>query len=280
MSQVAIVSFLVIVVTVIFSYKGFSDRRFFGSWLFEVKKVLVKKEYKRLITTGFIHLNWMHLILNMLTLLFITSGLAGLINAWQFLAIYFGSLAGGNLFGLYVHRHNGTYAVAGAWGAVCGVMFASIALFPGMQIRLFFLPVSMPAWLYGAVYVVYSIYAIKTKKGNIGQDAHLVGGLAGMLIAFLFYPSLVLYNYLAVLFIALPVLVFIYLVVTRPAFLLTDGLRFKAEETYTIDQRYNIERTNKQQEVDRILDKIHRRGMNALSQREKQLLEEYSKNAD
>jgi membrane associated rhomboid family serine protease len=76
----------------------------------------------------------------------------------RFLIIYFSGLVGGHLLALYIHRNHGDYRSAGASGAVCGVMFAAIALFPGFGIGLFILPFSLPGWLYGQgkIIIVFS----------------------------------------------------------------------------------------------------------------------------
>jgi hypothetical protein len=199
----------------------------------------------------------------------------------SFLLIYFASLAGGGLFSLFIHRNHGDYSSVGASGAVCGVMFASVALFPGMNISLFPLPVSVPSWVYALLYVLISIYAIRSQKNNIGHDAHLGGGLVGMLLALVMRPSTFLANLPTILIILIPCLVFIYLIVTRPALLFVDNLFYKThKDYYSIDHRYNAERADQQQEVDRILEKISRRGIGSLSKKEKDTLEAYSKRGD
>ena len=270
--------FIIIVATFILSYRGFANEAFFDGYKFEVDKILVKKDYIRLVSSGFLHVSWQHLILNMITLLFFSGALAGYVGVITFLIIYFASMISGDLLSLFIHRNHSDYSSVGASGAVCGVIFASIALFPGMGINFFFLPISIPAWIYGLVYVLFSIYGIRSGKANIGHDAHLGGALAGMFIALLFYPSAFAENYFTILIIAVPVIVFIYIIVTRPAVLLVDNFFFKTHtDHYSIDHKYNEERTNKQNEIDRILDKISQGGMKSLSKKEKEMLHEYSK---
>lgn len=270
--------FFIILVTFVFSYKGFTNQNFYDGYKFEVDKILVKKDYIRLVSSGFLHVSWLHLILNMVTLLFFSEALENYVGVTRFLIIYFASLISGDLLSLFIHRNHGDYSSVGASGAVCGIIFASVALFPGMGINFFFLPVSIPAWIYGLAYVLFSIYGIRSGKDNIGHDAHLGGALAGMLVALLFYPSVFAENYLTVLIIAVPAIVFIYLIITKPARLLVDNFFFKNHnDHYSIDHKYNEERTYKQNEIDRILDKISQKGMKSLSNKEKEMLKEYSK---
>lgn len=200
-----------------------------------------------------------------------------LLGVFPYLIIYFASLIGGNLLALFIHRNHPDYSAAGASGAICGLIFASIALSPNAGIGFILLPIYIPGWIYGILYVAFTIYAIRSKKDNIGHEAHLGGALLGMLITILFQPSTLVDNYIAILLILIPTLTFIYLIVTRPHILLVDNMFYKKHEgQYTIDQRYYLERTNKQDEIDRILDKINRRGVNSLSAKEKEFLKKNS----
>ncbi len=278
MSSTGTLGLIILIINVICSYKGFNNEHFFDTYKFGVDKILINKEYKRLITSGFLHVNWAHLIFNMLSLIFFSGSIEGYLGGIQFLIIYMASLIGGNLFSLLVHKNQGDYYSVGASGAVCGIIFASIALFPGMGIGFFFLPISIPGWLYGILFVLFSIYGIRSKKDNIGHEAHLGGALVGMAVALLLEPAAFLENYIAILIISVPTIAFIYLIITRPHLLLIDNLFFKThQKAYNIDQRYNLEKTNKQKEIDRILDKINKRGMNSLTRSESQKLKEYSK---
>jgi membrane associated rhomboid family serine protease len=272
------ISLLIILVNVLVSYKGLTSNSFFDRYNFEVDKILVQKDYKRLITSGFLHVSWTHLIFNMLSLYFFSGTIGLFLGTANFLLVYFASLLGGNLFSLFVHRHHAGYSSVGASGAICGIIFACIALAPGMGIGFFFLPASIPGWIYGLIFVLYSIYGIRSKSDNVGHDAHLAGAVVGMIIALLIEPEAISENYTAVLAVLVPAMLFIYFIITRPHLLLIDNHFFKSEQkNYTLDQRYNAQKRNQQMEVDRILDKIHRRGMSSLSKSEKEVLDRYSK---
>jgi membrane associated rhomboid family serine protease len=268
-----ITGFILIVANFVFSYKGFTNSAFFDGYKFDVDRILINKDYKRLITSGFLHVGWTHLIFNMLSLYLFSGAIEGFLGGLKFLIIYFASLMGGDLLSLFVHRNHGDYNAVGASGAVCGIIFASIALFPGMGIGFFGLPFSIPGWLYGILYVLFSIYGIRSGKQNIGHDAHLGGALIGMMTALIMQPAAFSENYFTILIIAVPVVIFIYLIITRPQILLVDNFYFKThKDHYSIDHKYNEEKNNRQKEIDRILDKISRHGMNSLSKKEKEKL--------
>lgn len=278
MTDIGITGLLLIIANFIFSYKGFKDLSFFDSYKFEVDKIFINKEYKRLITSGFLHVSWPHLIFNMFSLFAFSGLLESQIGGLNFLIIYFGSLIGGDLLALFVHKHHGDYSSVGASGAVCGVIFASIALFPDLGIGMFGLPFSIPSWIYGIIYVLYSIYAIKSKSDNVGHEAHLGGALIGMILAILIQPTALLQNYLIILLITIPTIIFIYLILTKPQILLIDNYYFKSHKKYEdIDHQYNEERAKRQKELDFLLDKISKKGIESLSKQEKQKLDEYSK---
>ena len=273
-----IISFILILANVIVSYRGFKDSLFYDRYKFRVDAVLLYKDYKRMITSGFLHVNWMHLVFNMLALFFFSGSLELYLGPVKFILIYFLSLVGGDLLSLFIHRHDGDYDSVGASAAVTGVIFAAIALFPGMSIGLLFIPIAIPAWLFGLVYVLYSIYGIRSGKNNIGHDAHLGGALVGLIVALIMQPSALISNTWAIVIILLPSVFFIYMIVTRPQMLLINNYFFnKHSNAVTADHKYNIERAHKQQEIDRILEKIHKKGMNSLTSKEKQMLEDYSK---
>ena len=269
---------MLIAINVAVSYRGFKDHFFFDKYKFEVEKIRLYKDYKRLITSGFLHVNWTHLIFNMISLLMFSGMIEAYVGSFEFLLIYAAGLVGGDMLSLLIHKHDPDYSSVGASGAVCGLIFAAIALFPGFSMGLFFIPVSIPGWLFGLVFVGFSMYGIKSRRDNVGYEAHLGGALVGMALALLLHPSAFLENYPAILVIAVPTTIFIYLIVTRPHLLLIDNFFFKTHNKhYSVDHKYNEAKSNQQKEIDRILDKISSRGMGSLSKKEREDLERYSR---
>lgn len=267
MDTTGFITLAVIAVTFFISYKGFQNHAFYERYAFGIDKVLLQKDYKVLVTSGFLHVSWMHLLFNMISLYFFAEGLESFLGPFKFLLIYFISMIGGNLFSLFIHRGHSDYKSVGASGAVNGLIFASIALFPGLSI--FFIP----AWLYGLIYVLYSIYGIRSRADNIGHEAHLAGALIGMITAIIMQPEALSTNTLAIVLIFIPSIVFIYIILMKPTALLVDNQFHRSHEVHTIDDRYNLAKHNKQKELDRILEKIHRKGMSSLTKKEKEFLQ-------
>src|SRR5215471_4057576 len=182
--------YLLIGLTCLLSWLGFRSNAIEEKYIFNPQAILAWKEYYRLVSSAFLHAGWPHLIWNMISLYWF--GLALIVNfgPTQFFLIYFGSVIGGNLLSLYVHRHH-EYRAYGASGGVCGIIFAYILLFPGARIYNFPLPIALPGWLYAIVFMVGSFIAMKgNNKGNIGHDAHLGGAIIGLLIAAALQPRL------------------------------------------------------------------------------------------
>ncbi|HMC86679.1 MAG TPA: DUF6576 domain-containing protein, partial [Chitinophagaceae bacterium] len=135
----------------------------------------------------------------------------------------------------------------------------------------------IPGWLFGLLFILYSIYGIRSRKDNIGHESHLGGALSGMVLAILFDPASLTENTIPILLMLLPTIAFMIIIITKPSLLFVDNYWFQNKYNYTVDDRYNSKKRNSQQEVDRILDKINQRGINSLSKKERESLEEYSR---
>lgn len=276
MIDLGILGWCLLIANCIFSYFGLKSELFFDKYKFQIESIRYRQQYYRLLSTGFLHVNLPHLIFNMVTL-YAFCGAIEQLNPWAFLIIYFGSLIGGDLFSLFVHRNHDDYSAAGASGALAGVVFAHILLFPHSELGIFGIPWFIPAWIYGVLYILISIYGVKSQKGNIGHDAHLGGALAGLFIAAMYYPELVQMQPWVFLVLALPALVFIGLILINPK-LLWMPVFVKNSKNYgmPLDYKYNAEKHKRQLEIDRLLDKINRSGYDSLSKDEKDRLKKYS----
>ncbi len=276
MENSSAIGLIIIIFTCLTSYKGLVDPRFYNQYVFQVDKILIEKEYGRMVTSGFLHANWIHLAFNMSTLYAFSASLEMTLGIQNYAIIYFSSLIGGSLLSLYIHRNHGDYTAIGASGAVCGVIFASIALYPEVEIGIFGL--YFPSWLYALLFISISIFGIKSQATNIGHDAHLGGALVGLLTAVALRPETFQYNYWIILLIALPTIAFIAFLVRRPEILLVDNVFSKKQGFETFEDRQNATKLTKAQEIDKILDKIRDKGVDSLTSKEKDTLDKFSKN--
>lgn len=277
MGGLAIAGILLIGANIAVSYRGFNSPEFMAKFAFETDAILRLRDYKRIITSGFLHVGWMHLGFNMFTLYVFSRSLEPHIGIGPFTMIYFASLIGGSLFALYIHRNKSNYSMVGASGAVTGILFAAIALKPGMVLHLFLIPIGIPGWLFGLLYTIYSIYGMRAQRDNIGHEAHFGGGLVGLAVAVIMFPNALLYNYWPILAIAVPAFAFLIILWKSPNLLLSSKPFSKPEPYMTQDDKFNTEKISRQEELDTLLDKIQRKGIDGLSKKEKNRLEELSR---
>ena len=200
----------------IFSFRGFSNRLFLEKYLFHVRSILGRNEYYRLFTSGFLHANIPHLIFNMLALYSFSQGIGRVIGILDFVLIYFGSLLAGNILALQIQRNNPEYRALGASGAVSGVIFASILMYPHGSISFLFFPIAIPSWLFGIGFIAVSIYGIRTGLGNLGHEAHLGGAIAGVIISAMIEPRLLSTRLWLVAALVIPAAAYLYLLIKRP----------------------------------------------------------------
>jgi len=206
MQSIDIVTIVIIAANVLISLKGFNDYAFFERYKFNVAGVR-RGEQIRMFSSGFLHVDYTHLLFNMLTLYFFAPVVVMQVWVIKFLLIYLASLIVGNLLSFYFHKDEYHYSAVGASGAVMGVLYASILLYPQMSLFLFFIPIPIPAWIFGIGYLLYSIYGMRSRLGNIGHDAHFGGAIAGYVLTLFFVPSLFQTDLWIVLLLAVPIIV-------------------------------------------------------------------------
>ena len=206
MGNLDLVTVIVIAVNVLFSMKGFNDYSFFEKYKFNTGAVK-RGEQIRILTSGFLHVSTSHLFFNMLTLYFFASLVVGYLGTVNFLIIYLGSLILGNLFSFYFHKDDNSYTAVGASGAVSGILYAAILLQPGMSLYMIFIPIPIPAYIFGIGYLLYSIYGMRAQNDNIGHDAHFGGAIGGYVITLAMMPVLFETNLLMVGLLAIPIVV-------------------------------------------------------------------------
>ena len=125
----------------------------------------------------------------------------------NFLIIYLGSLVLGNLLSFYFHKDEYHYSAVGASGAVSGILYSAILLQPDMSLYMFFIPIPIPAYIFGIGYLLYSIYGMRSRRDNIGHDAHFGGAIGGYVITLCMIPTLLTTNTLMVVLLAIPIIV-------------------------------------------------------------------------
>jgi len=195
-----------IVINVLVSLKGFSDRLFFERYKFQIGPIL-NGEQIRMFTSGFLHVDQTHLFFNMFALYIFADPVIAHLGVLKFVIIYIGSLLAGSTLALSFHKKDPYYSAVGASGAVMGVIYAGIMLNPDMRLTFIFFPFfDIPGYVFGVGYLLYSMYGMKRQLGNTGHSAHLGGAVGGFILTLALYPQIFLQNKSITIILAIPII--------------------------------------------------------------------------
>ena len=191
---------------VLISLKGFSDGNFFRQNEFHIGSIRAGQQF-RMISSGFLHVDIAHLAFNMIALYSFAPVITQLLGNLSFLIIYFGSLIFGNVLTLILHKNDYNYRAVGASGAVTGIIYAAILVYPDLAVNIMFIPIPIPGLVFGLLYLLYSIYGMKAKNDSIGHTAHFGGAIGGFLFTLIKVPSLFASEPFTVGLLALPIVI-------------------------------------------------------------------------
>lgn len=193
------VTFLIIVIAVVNSIYCFSNESALRRQWMDPYLIRQKGQYERLVTSQFIHADWMHLLFNMITLY----SFGEIVE--QTLVMSYGFTLGKIIF-LVMYLMTGIIAdlpdvldksnnrpSLGASGAVSGILLFSVLLYPANRICLYF-AICMPGILFAILYLVGSWYLGRQGNSYINHRAHLTGALVGVGFAFLLFGKTILYT--------------------------------------------------------------------------------------
>lgn len=183
-------AFIFFAVTLLVSLIGlFAAPRLIERSLLRPYWLVRRREYHRLVTSGFVHADLGHLLFNMITFYSFAFALERYIGAARFAALYGAGLLLSNLGTYFKHRNDPDYASLGASGAILAVLFASIVYFPNQSLYILPIPLPIPAPLFAIGYLAYTWWSSRQAKGRINHDAHLGGALTGLAFVALTDPA-------------------------------------------------------------------------------------------
>lgn len=148
-----------------------------------------KNTWYEVISSGFLHGSFTHLLVNMFVLYFFGSVMESVLGPIQFIALYISALAFSSIPSFVLHRNNPNYATIGASGAVEAVLFSYIFVFPTEKLILLILPIPISAWLFGILFLAYSVYEGTKGSQKINHEAHIAGAVWGILYLIFFVPN-------------------------------------------------------------------------------------------
>ena len=187
------ITLILIAITALVSWMAFNNRKLADRLILWPPAIDKHKQYDRLVTYGFIHADFGHLLFNMVTLYFfgrsievIMLGITG--QWWVYPLFYLAALVVSILPTYLKNQKNPNYLSLGASGAVSAVLFAYILIAPWKLILIMFIPA--PAILYAVFYVGYSIWMDKKGGDNVNHSAHLAGAAFGVMFMLIMEPEL------------------------------------------------------------------------------------------
>jgi membrane associated rhomboid family serine protease len=186
-----------LILTVVISWQAFQNQALLSRLLLEPYAVKHRGEFYRLLSHMLVHADFTHLAFNMMTLYFIGSYLEqicqlqfGLMNSriYLFLLYVVGGLCA-TLWPMIRNQDNPSYRSLGASGAVSAILFAFILWDPTQSLYLMFIPIPIPAYVFGPLYLAFEYYSMRKGKSGIAHDAHIGGAIFGVLFVLLIAPE-------------------------------------------------------------------------------------------
>ncbi|MEO7210559.1 MAG: rhomboid family intramembrane serine protease [Chitinophagaceae bacterium] len=194
------VTLIITIITSIISFMAFSNQKLMNDLIFYPPAVANNNQWYRFFSCGLIHADFMHLLFNMFAFymfgqlveqafqqIFPQTGI------FLYIVLYVSSLAVSLIPTYMQHREDPYYRSLGASGAVSAVIFAGIFLFPTQGIGIMFIPIAIPGFIFGPLYLIISGLLNKKGGSNINHSAHIWGAVYGLV--FTMVTSTVLSNY-------------------------------------------------------------------------------------
>ena len=190
-TKIEALPYAILAVTLLISFIALRNNDFFEKIVMSPTHVFHNKEYYRLISSGFGHVNSTHFILNAIVLInFGPSLMEFLVDKYDsnaplaFLLIYISAIVVADLPDLIRHKHNPEYTSVGASGAISAVLAGAALAYPSRDIYLMFLPpeTAIPGVVYAIGYVVISIYLDYRGTGRVAHLAHAIGAIYGLAV--------------------------------------------------------------------------------------------------
>jgi membrane associated rhomboid family serine protease len=187
------ITVIIIIITVLVSIAGFRSEKVIDDLIFYPPAITQNNQYYRFITCGFIHADISHLLFNMYAFYLFGDGqmkngteniFASVFGAYGkllYIIMYISALIVCLIPSFQKNKNNSNYRSLGASGAVSAVVFAYILFNPLQGVGLIFIPVFIPGFLFGIIYLVVSWLLDRKGGGSINHSAHIWGAIFGVI---------------------------------------------------------------------------------------------------
>lgn len=172
---------IIIINILLFILCAFTQDLLYNKGAFSILLINETKEYYRLISAVFLHVDIYHLLSNMVMLWFLGNVLERRIGHIKYVLLYFVSAIGGNLLSSVYEIYNGDMFLSyGANGAIFGIVGAILVqvLTEGGKWE----NITLPRMLLMIIYLLYSGFTAQ----NVNNAGHIGGFITGFIVMGLF----------------------------------------------------------------------------------------------
>jgi membrane associated rhomboid family serine protease len=193
------ITFIIIGITVLVSITAMNNQALKNKLMFNAYMIKHRKEWYRFFSNGLIHADWLHLGFNMYAFwmfgreverVFSFESIYGAKGPLFFILLYVGGLVMSSIYSYERNKDNIYYNSLGASGAVMSVMFSFIIIAPTTPLSLLFLPIPVPAYIFGFIILGVEHYLSRRENTGIAHDAHFWGAVFGIVFTLALKPSL------------------------------------------------------------------------------------------
>ncbi|WP_242693236.1 rhomboid family intramembrane serine protease [Sabulibacter ruber] len=191
------ITIILIAITVLISLYAWQNQNLMENWVHHPQSVVRSKEWWRLLTSGFLHADFMHLFFNMFSLYFFGGvverqfmAIFGFTNgAIIFVLFYLAAIVVSDLPSMFKHKNDSRYYSLGASGGVAAIIFSSIYFNPLSELIIFPIPFPLKGYIFGVLYLFYSYYLSKRGNDGINHSAHFYGAAFGFVLSIILVPG-------------------------------------------------------------------------------------------
>lgn len=194
------ITIIIIAITCVTSFMAFNNQKLMDDFIFYPPAITNQNQWYRFITCGLIHADIMHLFFNMFALYaFGRLAESAFVQIFYekgkliYILFYVTSLIACLIPTYTKHKDDYYYRSLGASGAVSAVVFATMLMYPTQGIGLIFIPIYIPGFIFGPIYLIISSVLAKRGNSGINHSAHFWGAVYG--VAFLIVTSYTLSDY-------------------------------------------------------------------------------------
>lgn len=191
------VTLMISLAVLLFSAASLLRERLFFAFILHPFSVIRNRQYYRILTADLVNADWVHLALNEFMLYVFCSDLEETLRhgsssgSWQFLLIYFGSLAAASAIVIVRHRNDFNYSTTGTSGSIMGCMFGFMMLDPNYIVYKLSSGGGVKNIYGGLMYIIMLIIYQKRKdSGYVNHEYHFYGALGGLLVTSLLHPEI------------------------------------------------------------------------------------------